>query len=148
MRRLSCATGREKAVAWRRGTKKEPRFKLMPAGSIAGRVFDEDSNPVLVEVSPDNAADNGAGIRVGTDEKGFYHLDGLAPGRCRAEAAGTGIRLIRAPVDLDVVPQRNDNAELRFVESADLSGVVIFKTKVPSLARLRRALRRRRRISW
>ena len=32
-----------------------------------------------------------------------------------------------APVDLGVVPQGNENVELRFVELADISGSVIFQ---------------------
>ena len=66
------------------GEKKEFKLKLLPAGSIVGRVVDKDSNPMLAQVFADNGTS--MSISVGTDEKGQYRLSGLAPGKYRVKA--------------------------------------------------------------
>jgi hypothetical protein len=62
--------------------KNDLKFKLVPAGSIVGRVLTEDGDPVdnamvVIENYPANTT---------TDERGQYRLGGLIPGKYRLRA--------------------------------------------------------------
>lgn len=73
------------------GDKKAVELKLIPTGTISGRVLDEDGNPVMAEVT----TDNGSSVvsTAGTDEKGQYRLSGVEPGKYRIKAKAASMIL-------------------------------------------------------
>ena len=72
------------------GDKKEGvALKLMPGGSIAGRVLDADGEPV--EGASVKTSANGVGAT--TDQKGQFRIGGLRPGKYRVFASESGFQL-------------------------------------------------------
>jgi len=74
-------------VVLQAGEKKaDLKLKLVPTGSITGRVVNADGEPVEnALVAAENAA-NPAGPNGRTDEKGQFRIGGLLPGRYRVRA--------------------------------------------------------------
>lgn len=66
------------------GDKKAVELKLLPTGTISGRVLDEDGSPVMAQVTTDNGSDTV--FTAGTDEKGQFQLNGVEPGKYRIKA--------------------------------------------------------------
>jgi hypothetical protein len=70
-------------------TKTGIEIKLMPTGTITGRVTDADGEPV--EGASVEAQGTRSGDSAATDEQGQFRIGGLAPGRYRVKASSGGM---------------------------------------------------------
>jgi len=72
------------------GEKKDVALKLVPGGSISGRVFGSDGEPMeSIEVRAEGGWNELRSVR--TDDTGRYRLSGLLPGKYRVRAAPESI---------------------------------------------------------
>lgn len=97
------------AVALRAGeTKDDLKLQLAPLGSISGRVLDSEGEPVEGASVTIDIGQGISTIRVPTDDKGQFRLEGLQPGKYRVKAA------IATPLGTPPEVRTDGTAEVRY----------------------------------
>ncbi|HKE28626.1 MAG TPA: carboxypeptidase-like regulatory domain-containing protein [Bryobacteraceae bacterium] len=92
MRRNPGYIGESNQIELTAGEKKDVTLKLVPGGSISGRVFDSRGEPVeSISVQGEGGWSELRMVR--TDDSGHYRLSGLLPGKYRVRAAPEQIPL-------------------------------------------------------
>jgi protocatechuate 3,4-dioxygenase beta subunit len=86
MRRATGFENNPNAIRLTAGEKKDVALTLIPGGSIGGRIFDSNGEPMeSIQVQAEGGSSELRAVR--TDDAGRYRISGLLPGKYRVRAA-------------------------------------------------------------